>query len=105
MSDTIWFRSAAMGMGRWQADPDRKESLGLATSRLDRLAGKRPHRALLFIKFLYGTRIASLAYMAVRNVPTRTFVLFDAAGTTLWLAVMIPIGGGSDEGSMHWGRT
>jgi len=91
LSDTVWFRSAAMGLDRWSAG-ERGERMVRLSARLDRLGGDRPYRALLFVKFVYGTRIASLAYMAARGVPLRKFVTFDAIGTGLWLAVMIPLG-------------
>jgi membrane protein DedA with SNARE-associated domain len=101
-SDTIWFRTARLGLDRW-SDGERAERLARATARLDRLVGEHPHRALTFIKFVYGTRIASIAYMATRNVPTRRFIAFDAIGTCLWLAVMIPIGWAIGRGLDHLG--
>lgn len=60
-------------------------------TRLDRLAGRRPFVALLFTKFLYGTRILVILYLAVKKLGFRTFVLFDSLGTVLWLAVLLPI--------------
>lgn len=90
-SDTLWFRTARIGLDRWSSGT-RADRLARATARLDRLSGGHPHRALIFVKFVYGTRIASIAYMAMRRVPPRRFVTFDALGTVIWLAVMIPIG-------------
>lgn len=92
VSDTVWFRSASAGIERWTSDAGRNARLTRTSERLDRLTGEHPHRALLFVKFVYGTRIASLVYMAIRRVETHRFVIFDSIGTTLWLAVMIPIG-------------
>lgn len=92
-SDTLWFRTARAGLDRWSTGK-RAERLARATFRLDRLAGDHPHRALTFVKFVYGTRVASIVYMAIRQVPATTFVLFDSIGTAIWLAVMIPIGWG-----------
>lgn len=103
ISDTVWLRSAAMGLGRWRSDPDGSGKLAKTTDRLDRLTGQHPHRALVIVKFLYGTRIASLVYMAVRNVPTRRFVAFDAIGTAIWLAVIIPIGWAIGRGMANLG--
>lgn len=90
-SDTLWFRTARLGLDRWSTGA-KAGRLSRATVRLDRLTGDHPHRALMFVKFVYGTRIASIAYMAVRGVPAHRFVVFDAIGTCIWLAVMIPIG-------------
>lgn len=91
VSDTVWFRSAAAGIERWTVG-ERGARLAVAARRLDRVTGERPHRALLGVKFMYGTRVASIAYMAIRKVRLATFVTFDAVGTALWLGVMIPIG-------------
>ncbi len=91
VSDTVWFRSIGAGVTRL-LDDQGDGKLRSAADRLERLTGEHPHRALLFVKFLYGTRIASISYMALRRVRLRTFVGFDSAGTALWLAVMIPIG-------------
>jgi membrane protein DedA with SNARE-associated domain len=91
LSDTVWFRSATIGLNRWSAGEKDERMIRLA-ARLDRLGGDRPYRVLLFAKFVYGTRIASLAYMAARKVPLRKFIIFDAVGTLFWLAVMIPLG-------------
>lgn len=92
ISDTAWFRTARLGLGRWTSDSGRAARLALTTRRLDRLSGAHPHRALLFVKFVYGTRIASIAYMALRQVPAGRFVVFDSIGTAVWLAVMVPLG-------------
>ncbi|MFQ5523744.1 MAG: hypothetical protein ACE5F5_09215 [Acidimicrobiia bacterium] len=92
VADTVWFRSARLGIERWTTDPVRASKLAEASSRLDRVSGAHPHRALLFVKFLYGSRIASIVYMALRQVQVKRFVLFSGMGTALWLAVMIPIG-------------
>lgn len=91
VSDTVWFRSIGAGVTRLMEDRE-DTKLQTAARRLERLTGEKPHRALLFVKFLYGTRIASISYMAFRRVRLGTFVGFDSAGTVMWLAVMIPIG-------------
>ena len=97
VSDSVWFRSAGLSLDRWSTG-HRADRLERVTKRLDRATGAHPHRALVFVKFIYGTRIASIAYMAIRRVPLRRFVTFDSIGTMLWLAVMIPIGWGIGKG-------
>lgn len=91
ISDTVWFRTARTGLDRWSSGAQ-AQRLEKAAARLERLAGEHPQRALLFVKFIYGARIASIGYMAIREIPTRTFVAFDAVGTAIWLAVMLPLG-------------
>ncbi len=92
VADTVWFLSARAGLGRWASDPARSSRLTRLGTFLDRFTGPHPHRALLATKFFYGSRVAAIAYMALRGVKTGKFLVFDAIGTALWLAVMIPIG-------------
>ncbi len=102
VSDTFWFRSVGAGVAGLV---DRRDEgrLQAAADRLERLTGEHPHRALLFVKFLYGTRIASISYMALRRVRLAKFVGFDSVGTALWLAVMIPIGWAIGRGLDRFG--
>lgn len=92
ISDTMWFKLADRTLQKIMSDPAREAAFVRMTARMDRWVGESPHRGLLFVKFLWGTRTLSIVYMASREVSTRTFVLFDAIGTLLWLAVLVPIG-------------
>ncbi len=92
VSDTLWFSMSGKTLQRIRRDPKRLIRFDQLVGKLDAWVGDHPHRGLLFIKLLYGTRVLSLVYMAVRGVPRRTFVLFDTAGAVVWLAVLLPIG-------------
>lgn len=92
LSDAVWFSVAARGLRGLRRDPRRAERLDRHAARLDRWTGQRPHRALLFVKFVYGTRILSISYLSLRGVPRQRFVTFDAVGTLVWLAVIVPLG-------------
>jgi membrane protein DedA with SNARE-associated domain len=59
---------------------------------IQRLTGNRPFLTLLFFKFLYGTRILMILHMSVAKLPFWGFMLFNALGTLVWLAVMVAIG-------------
>jgi len=59
---------------------------------LDKITKGKHFLALLFIKFLYGTRFLIIVYLAMRKIPFRKFVIYDTIGTTLWLLVIIPVG-------------
>lgn len=56
------------------------------------MTSRRAFLALLFIKFLYGTRIITIMYLSIHRLRFRTFFLFNAIGTFLWLLVMVTIG-------------
>ncbi|HDH24934.1 MAG TPA: hypothetical protein ENH00_01900 [Actinobacteria bacterium] len=92
ISDTLWFSMSGRTLARIRRDPDRLVRFDQVVGKLDRWVGDHPHRGLLFVKLLYGTRLLSLVYMSVREVPTRRFVMFDAVGAMLWLGVLLPLG-------------
>lgn len=92
LSDTVWFTSAGRAVAVVNRDGERAARLARHGQRLDRWTGTHPQRALLFIKFVYGTRILSITYLAWRRVDPATFVAFDAAGTAVWLAAIVPVG-------------
>ena len=92
VSDTMWFSMSGRTLARIRRDPDRLVRFDRVVDKLDRWVGDHPHRGLLFVKLLYGTRVLSLVYMSVKEVPTRRFVVFDTVGAMLWLGVLLPLG-------------
>lgn len=91
-ADIAWFVAANRSLGRFARDLDQRREHSDALAWLGRRAGARPARTLLFVKFVYGTRILSIAYLSSRGVSGREFVLYDAVGTAIWLAVIVPVG-------------
>lgn len=59
---------------------------------LDRITKNKPPLALLFIKFLYGTRFLATIYAAEKRISYARFLMYDIFGTTIWLFVIVPIG-------------
>lgn len=53
------------------------------------LHGKKPFLILLYIKFLYGTRILTLIYLSIHKVRLFTVMLFDTIGTALYLFALM----------------
>jgi membrane protein DedA with SNARE-associated domain len=53
------------------------------------LHSRDPFRILLYIKFLYGTRILTLIYLSMHKVRLKKFLLFDAIGTLVWLSSLM----------------
>lgn len=91
-ADIAWFAAANRSLGRFARDLDQRREHSDALAWLDRRSGVRPARMLLFVKFVYGTRILSIAYLSSRGVSGRDFVLYDAIGTAVWLAAIVPAG-------------
>lgn len=92
ISDTCWFFAGRFFDGFFSRKEYYRKRREEASVLLSRLTGERPFIALLYIKFLYGSRIAMIVYLAARNVSFRLFTIFNSLGTMLWLAVIIPLG-------------
>ena len=101
VSDSLWF---VLGQAffkftkRWEKYQDKYQTFLL---KLETITGRRPFLSLLFIKFLYGTRILTILYLSIREVRYFTFLLFNTVGTILWLLVMISIGWLVGRGAMN----
>jgi membrane protein DedA with SNARE-associated domain len=92
LSDSLWFiggRYFLTIIHRWEKY---QHKYGKFIKGLEKVSGKRPFLVLLFIKFLYGTRILTIIYLSVRKISFLSFLIFDALGAILWLAVMIFMG-------------
>ncbi|MEX1112574.1 MAG: VTT domain-containing protein [Candidatus Andersenbacteria bacterium] len=91
LADTVWL---LVGRGALNASwvERYKEKHAAVVARLEQLTGTKPFIALLFVKFLYGTRVLTILYMSWRKVPLYTFIFYDAIGTAIWLVVVLGIG-------------
>jgi len=92
ISDSLWFfggQSFFKLTKRWKKYQDKYQTFLV---KLEEITGQKPFLALLFIKFLYGTRILTIIYLSIRKVRYFTFLLFNTIGTVLWLSVMILVG-------------
>lgn len=92
VSDSIWFlfgQSIIRSLKYWQRMLSKYEQY---LQKIERLTGNKPFLALLFIKFLYGTRILTILYMSVRKMSYGRFLLFNTIGTIFWLVTMVAIG-------------
>lgn len=66
-----------------------------------RYAERHPFRILLYLKFLYGMRIAMILYLATRRLSFPAFIFFDAIGTALWLVIILALGYGVGIGAFR----
>lgn len=91
-SDALWFfygQKILSFFHRWENYRKHSEKF---LRGLEKITGSRPFLALLFIKAVYGTRILTIIYLSIRKVNFLTFLLFDAIGSALWLAVLVLFG-------------
>jgi len=102
ISDSLWFlfgQSILHVITRWKRG--RKKVHELEKEEVP-LKKHTPFFVLLFIKFLYGTRILTIIYLSSRKMSFWLFTLFNAIGTTIWLIVMISIGWGAAKGTSQF---
>ena len=92
ISDTFWFFLGSFLQKRFSKSEKFQHKREKAGEFFSRLAGTRPFLVLLYIKFLYGSIIAMILYLATRKVSLSTFTLFNSLGALIWLLVIIPIG-------------
>lgn len=71
---------------------------------IQRLRSQNPARQayfLLFFKFLYGTRIITILYVALHKMSFLRFALFDSIGTLLWLGTLTLLGSAAWSGASY----
>jgi len=91
-SDLVWFffgERLVHFARRWPSLHARYESAMAAVERAD---DSPRFYYLLFFKFVYGIRIVTIIYTALRRIPVRRFLLFDAIGSAAYLATVVGIG-------------
>jgi membrane protein DedA with SNARE-associated domain len=92
VSDALWFRLAGLAEHHISTHAGKQRRDRIVLAWLDRRFGARPERALLFIKFVYGTRIATLVYLSIRKVTFQLFLAFNSVGTAAWVVVVVSVG-------------
>lgn len=91
-SDIVWFilgKYSVEWLRKWNWYKTQEEKI---MQKAKYLKGSQPWLALLFIKFLYGTRIIMMVYFSIQKIPIRKILVYNIIGTTIWLIVMIAIG-------------
>ncbi len=91
-ADTLWFVAGVLIARRFKNLTFMQKEREKAAALLDMLAGKNPLYALIFIKFLYGSRVAMILYSASRGISFPVFTLYNSIGIATWLAVFFPLG-------------
>jgi len=92
ISDVMWFYLGGIvlrRLSRWETYKKKHEKTMQA---LNKRTGEKPFLALLYIKFLYGTRVITIFYLSLRRVSIKSFILFDTIGSAIWLLVIMSLG-------------
>lgn len=56
------------------------------------LVGKNPISTTFFMRFMYGFRIIVPFSLGMSNLPTRTFIIWNALGAGAWIGVFVGLG-------------
>jgi membrane protein DedA with SNARE-associated domain len=91
-ADTMWFFAGVFFARRFSGIEFMRERREKAAALLRKITGEKPAYALIIIKFLYGSRIAMILYVAARGLSFRTFSIYNSIGIFVWLAIFFPIG-------------
>ncbi len=91
-SDSLWYlfgQKLLTIFHRWDTYKRNSEKVLAA---LESITGKQAFLSLLFIKFLYGTRILTIIYLSMRRMGFWFFTGMNTVGSIIWLVVLIPLG-------------
>lgn len=85
---------SAFLLGRWRGTSllRRFPSLGRTLPRIETLLERYHAPVILFVRFMYGMRIAGPLLLGLSRVPTARFALLNLVGAVLWVAVVASIG-------------
>lgn len=92
VSDTLWFILGRKFTTKIEQHEKHGSRYRKVVAKINKYVGNRIFLALLFIKFLYGTRILTIFYISARKVSFWKFTFFNSLGTIIWLVVIIGAG-------------
>ena len=92
IADTLWFFSGRYVLSLTHRFDKYEEKYRGFLNHLVELYERSPFLSLLFIKFLYGTRVLTILFLSMRKMPIRTFFFYNTIGTLIWLSVITVVG-------------
>lgn len=91
LSDLVWFYIGPRLFNYSQKYERIKKHSERILPKIEQL-GNHPFHLLVVSKFIYGTRILTIIYLAWKKINLGAFIIYDLIGSILWLIVLIPIG-------------
>lgn len=98
VSDWAWFLFGGYASAWLEHRPRIHKRLDAVAEFVSHLTGRRHFLALLITKFLYGTRIIMLFYLAREHVPFWRFTYFNTIVTGIWATIICIIGWAAGRG-------
>lgn len=102
ISDTLWFILGKKFTTKIEEHEKHGSRYRKVVAKINKYVGNRIFLALLFIKFLYGTRILTIFYISARKVSFWKFTLFNSLGTVIWLSIIIGAGYLAGKGTANY---
>lgn len=92
LSDAVWFLFGKRGVHHIASKPSVQTRLERVATFARRVTGNRYLLTLIITKFLYGTRIITIVYMAREGVPFARFCAYNSVATGIWVTVVCTTG-------------
>jgi len=92
-SDILWFLLGKTATAKKIISHRYASStISIIAQAVDRVSRGNRFAALIFAKFLVGTRVVLIMYVSKTDLGLKRFIRYDAVAVFLWLIVVIPIG-------------
>jgi membrane protein DedA with SNARE-associated domain len=91
-ADMAWFVFGRRFLGRTRRWQRLKEKHKNFFAQIDRKDSRHQLWYLIVFKFFYGSRIATILYVATHKMAWWRFALFDTMGNIVWLTALITVG-------------
>jgi len=92
-SDTLWFfLGRTVIFSRIISHRYAHKTVSVVAQAVERMSRGDRLWALIFAKFLVGTRVVLIMYVSKTELGLKKFLNYDAIAVLFWLAVVIPIG-------------
>jgi len=92
-TDMIWFFLGRTKMiGKMLTHRYANKTVLIITEAISKVSGGSHLLAMIFAKFLIGTRVVLIMYVAKTGISVKKFIYYDVISVIAWLLVVIPIG-------------
>jgi membrane protein DedA with SNARE-associated domain len=87
-ADCVWY-----GIGRSRSTQARHtKTYQLVGPRIEELAGRLGAGEIIIARFIFGTRIVSMLFWGIRELPFARFAILDAVGCAIWATALAGLG-------------
>jgi len=91
LGDTIWYLLGVKMIGKLKQIKKIEKNYLYLENALNRIFKKKYLLTLIIVKFLYGTRIVTIIYLANNKLKYKKFLIYDIIATIIWIATFTGI--------------